>query len=1200
MTIKNKTKKCSWFIPILGILLFLLLNGEVQLFSGTLKIKELGKISSEKYTDVFINGNYAYCTNGAGMDILGILNPANPKRIGHYESPGKASAVEVRHNYAFIADELQGLQVVDVSNPANPVQVGNWNSIGTDNDYVSAVFVRGDYTYAVSHRLLVFNTSTASNPVLIGTFEYENPGCMGDPECEGVYPADVCVNSQYAYIVDFTLGLWVVDLSDPSSPQLSSRIYIPTNIYEIQISGNYLYLATGRHGMEVMDISTPSNPITVANYYGPENHDTSGVFISGTRAYVTYGDQIDIVDISSPSAPVQMARYNGCLAEKVFARGNYAYAVNGHKIDFTVLNVSDPYAPFQVGELDNPDNPWNIALKNNYAYLTDHENRVWVIDIADSAKPFIAGKYISSDYEGKIMIKENYAYLTRMYMGNFSYPYGGLKVLNISNPTSPVLVGHCDTLGTPSGIFLSGNYAYISDGEINPLSIMDISNPSAPVNVGNFVQKTPNRGTTDVFVKDKYAYLAYEENGLYILDISTPSNPKLTGKYQQLGDTIKAVTVRDNYAYLSSFYEGLLILDISNPAQPKPVGRFEMGWGLDTPVVLNDNYAYLLSESNGIYVIDISNPTSPSLACKYGDFDTLGWGRDLLIRNNKLYVATHSGFYILEVQPVVSYVTLTVQSTPDLDAPITVTPPDVSQKGNGTTNFTRSYTTGTVVTLTAPSEYLGKNFSMWMVDGVESTTSRSVKVTMNGNHKAKACYEAAAAPVISLNRSQFYFGVKLPVEQGGQTGPQTLLLSNSGGGALHWSAAASQSWLLVEPDSGTGNAEVQVSINALGLSEGTYTGAITISDPAAENSPQTVWVTLIVYNSNSVNLPFGSFDTPLDGAVVQSSIPVTGWALDKIGIDNVKIYRVENNSFIYIGDAFLVEGARPDIETSFPDYPNSYKAGWGYMMLTNSLPDGGNSTFTLIAKAADMEGNVVTLGSKTITADNMHAIRPFGALDTPAQGGTAAGKNFVNYGWALTPQPNMIPVNGSTINVIIDGVVKGHPGYNVFRPDVAALFPGYANSDGAGGYYYLNTTSLKNGLHTIAWIVTDNAGNADGIGSRYFSVMNSGISDRRGEPACSPAFGPCSPSSEEIITVEIKELERVEINLGAEVLAGYLIVGDQLRELPIGSTLDRERGIFYWQPGPGFVGEYGFEFLGKNGKGQYTRKDIVVHIKPMQ
>jgi len=35
--------------------------------------------------------------------------------------------------------------------------------------------------------------------------------------------------------------------------------------------------------------------------------------------------------------------------------------------------------------------------------------------------------------------------------------------------------------------------------------------------------------------------------------------------------------------------------------------------------------------------------------------------------------------------------------------------------------------------------------------------------------------------------------------------------------------------------------------------------------------------------------------------------------------------------------------------------------------------------------------------------------------------------------------------------------------------------------------------------------------------------------------------------------------------------------------LPIGSTFDAEGGIFYWQLGPGFLGEYTLEFRAEDG-----------------
>ena len=71
-------------------------------------------------------------------------------------------------------------------------------------------------------------------------------------------------------------------------------------------------------------------------------------------------------------------------------------------------------------------------------------------------------------------------------------------------------------------------------------------------------------------------------------------------------------------------------------------------------------------------------------------------------------------------------------------------------------------------------------------------------------------------------------------------------------------------------------------------------------------------------------------------------------------------------------------------------------------------------------------------------------------------------------------------MDGSTINVWIDGVDFGHPSYNNYRGDIATLFPGYVNSDGAIGLFSLDTTTYKNGVHTIYWIASDNAGNTYG------------------------------------------------------------------------------------------------------------------------
>jgi hypothetical protein len=247
--------------------------------------------------------------------------------------------------------------------------------------------------------------------------------------------------------------------------------------------------------------------------------------------------------------------------------------------------------------------------------------------------------------------------------------------------------------------------------------------------------------------------------------------------------------------------------------------------------------------------------------------------------------------------------------------------------------------------------------------------------------------------------------------------------------------------------------------------------------------------------------PFGSFDTPVNNSAVSGAIAVTGWALSAVGISSVDIWREPNpgqgSALVYIDTADIVAGARPDVQQLYPTYPGNNQAGWGLEVLTNELPSNmgttavGNGTYNLHAIAHGTDGQSTDLGTKTIIVNNAAAVLPFGTIDTPTQGGTASGTAFVNFGWALTPvKTNIIPIDGSTIWVFIDGVRMGHPVYNNYRVDIATLFPGLQNSDGAVGYFYLDTTKLTNGVHTIAWSVTDSAGNDQGIGSRYFTVQN--------------------------------------------------------------------------------------------------------------
>ena len=433
------------------------------------------------------------------------------------------------------------------------------------------------------------------------------------------------------------------------------------------------------------------------------------------------------------------------------------------------------------------------------------------------------------------------------------------------------------------------------------------------------------------------------------------------------------------------------------------------------------------------------------------------------------------------------------------------------------------------------------------------------------------------------------------------TSPQTVSVSLTSGAGVGWTASVDQPYITISPTAGVGNGTFQVTVPPV-PGGGNGHATITVAALGATGSPQQIPVSI---SSVAVGLPYGSFDTPLNNSTnIAGAIPVTGWALDNVEVTGVGIYRdpignepTQLNGLVYIGNGTFVGGVRPDVEATYPNAPLNYQAGWGYMLLTNFLPHSGgaagpgNGTYSLHAIAVNKAGQSFDLGTRTITVDNADAAKPFGTIDTPAQGGVVSGNAFVNFGWALTQNPHCIPTDGSTLTVVVDGVTLGHPVYNQARSDIQNFFPGLCNTNGAVGFFYIDITLLANGLHTISWVAYDNVGHGDGLGSRYFTVANTGGGnspavdepvdsatnstvmlqrdfDHNSEPA------QLAPDETGVYSVYMEELDRIEMEVGAT--NGYLLMKDERRPLPVGSTL--KSGRFYWHAGPGFLGEYDLLF----------------------
>lgn len=431
----------------------------------------------------------------------------------------------------------------------------------------------------------------------------------------------------------------------------------------------------------------------------------------------------------------------------------------------------------------------------------------------------------------------------------------------------------------------------------------------------------------------------------------------------------------------------------------------------------------------------------------------------------------------------------------------------------------------------------------------------------------------------------------------------------------------------------------------------------------------------------------GTSDTSDD--CLSGSFAMTGWALDDIGVSAVQIYRQctaaeagaspspcgpvsgydPNTRLVFVGTATFISGARPDVEAAFPAYPNGHRAGWGFLVLTNMLPHiptgasaGGQGVFDFYVFAVDAEGGRTLLGRSTadatptrIFANNAAAAAPFGAIDFPAQGEVISG-TYNNFGWVLTPHSGVnaeMDINGGGMAVFVDGVPIGTPTYNLCRgsnavggtvppgvscnDDISTLFAsgGYRNllpGRGAIGLLTFNTATLANGLHSIAWGVTDSRGRSSGIGSRFFSVLN-GSADGMGDATAAFAnavgqevglraddlrglglatgalqaragydlFAPYALLGADAggrRVVAAAEMDRVEFALpmprSEAAWDGYLVREGRLMPLPPGTSLDPSGGRFLWQTVPGWIGEHELLFVRQNVNGTRERLPVTV------
>ncbi|MBT7409796.1 MAG: hypothetical protein HN826_08860 [Methylococcales bacterium] len=285
------------------------------------------------------------------------------------------------------------------------------------------------------------------------------------------------IKDNIAYIAGFQSGFFIIDITNPLSPIIVGSVDTPGNALDVFVIGNTAYVADSSSGLQVIDISNIGSPIIVGSIKTP--HNAKKVFVLGNHAYVADGNNkstndtdggLYIIDISVPNSPAIIGSLDLSVStHSVHVIANIAYITSSsttseNDLDLKLIDISTPNSPSVISSINIPGSASNAFISGNFAYVVSNSG-FYIVDISTPSSPKIVGD-INGESTGiyGIFVSNNFAYVSKIDDGNASTINDGYikyHIINVKNPTSPVIVNTIDFTGQLNNIFVVDNYVYV-------------------------------------------------------------------------------------------------------------------------------------------------------------------------------------------------------------------------------------------------------------------------------------------------------------------------------------------------------------------------------------------------------------------------------------------------------------------------------------------------------------------------------------------------------------------------------------------------------------------------------------------------------------------------------------------------------------------------------------------------------------------
>jgi len=377
-----------------------------------------------------------------------------------------------------------------LSNPTHGTLTGS----GSSYTYTPESDYSGDdsFTYKVNDGTEDSNTATVilsvEHIIFAFTTQEQNSSTMIDFNRTAEYSPnadtfDITLSpySDIAYVATYGNKTHVVDISDLNNILQKSTLSSSDAIYGITLSldGDTAYEAED-YMINIVDISDPDIPSLIGSYStGLVYANKVVVSQDQSKAFISNGTNgLTILDISIPSSPTQLGSYDtsGTAYDVVLSVDEKRVFIADYNKGVVELNVSDPTTPTLLGNYYVSGKSWEVLLSSdgNTLYAADSSAGMRIFDVSTAGALTLLSQVNNGGDTYSIALSADE---TKAYLGNF-YTKGGLKIVDISDPNSPIILASYNDFGYDENVYSidisnDGTKAFVAMDDI--MAVYDIS-----------------------------------------------------------------------------------------------------------------------------------------------------------------------------------------------------------------------------------------------------------------------------------------------------------------------------------------------------------------------------------------------------------------------------------------------------------------------------------------------------------------------------------------------------------------------------------------------------------------------------------------------------------------------------------------------------------------------------------------------------